>query len=199
MNKQFENEIEESLLKERLLKFYNKYKLILIGISITMLIILLSFPTYKEYKIRKNSKILEKYSEALILLDSKDPSRGIIYLNQLLNSKNEKVKILSATKLLDTYLQQKKFKDCINIIDKILQDKKISADSKKLFKIKKVLIKFDNISENELLELLEPNKKNASYQRISLLLLLDFYNMKNQSDKIKEVEMKLKEFKWDYY
>ena len=195
MNKQFEDEIEESLLKERLFKFYNKYKLILIGISIAILIILLSFPTYKEYQIRKNSKILEKYSEALILLDSKDPSRGIIYLNQLLNSKNEKVKILSATKLLDTYLQQKKFKDCINIIDKILQDKKISADSKKLFKIKKVLVKFDNISENELLELLEPNKKNASYQRISLLLLLDFYNMKNQSDKIKEVEMKLKEFK----
>ena len=199
MNKQFEDEIEESLLKERLFKFYNKYKLILIGISIAILIILLSFPTYKEYQIRKNSKILEKYSEALILLDSKDPSRGIIYLNQLLNSKNEKVKILSATKLLDTYLQQKKFKDCINIIDKILQDKKISADSKKLFKIKKVLVKFDNISENELLELLEPNKKNASYQRISLLLLLDFYNMKNQSDKIKEVEMKLKEFKWGYY
>ena len=56
MNKQFENEIEESLLKERLLKFYNKYKLILIGISITMLIILLSFPTYKEYKIKKIQK-----------------------------------------------------------------------------------------------------------------------------------------------
>ena len=90
MNKQFENEIEESLLKDRLFRFYNKYKLLLISISITMLIILLSFPTYKEYKIRKKFKILEKYSEALLLLDSKDPSRGIIYLTELLNSKNEK-------------------------------------------------------------------------------------------------------------
>ena len=193
MNEQFKNEIEESLLKDRLFGFYNKYKLLLISISIIILIILLSFPTYKEYKIRKNSKILEKYSEAILFLDSKDQSKGINYLTELLKSSNEKIKILSATKLLDIYLQQKKFDDSLNVIDTVLEDKKISDDSKKLFKIKKVLLKFDNISENELLELLEPNKTNVSFQTISLLLLLDFYSMKNQTDKIKEVEMKLKE------
>ena len=193
MNEQFKNEIEESLLKDRLFRFYNKYKLLLISISIIILIILLSFPTYKEYKIRKNSKILEKYSEAILFLDSKDQSKGINYLTELLKSPNEKVKILSATKLLDIYLQQKKFSDSLNVIDTVLEDKKISKDSKKLFKIKKVLLKFDNISENELLELLEPNKTNVSFQRISLLLLLDFYSMKNQTDKKKEVEIKLKE------
>tara|TARA_Y100000591_G_C21586874_1_gene571131 strand:- start:193 stop:780 length:588 start_codon:yes stop_codon:yes gene_type:complete len=194
MNEQFKNEIEESLLKDRLFRFYNKYKLLLISISIIILIILLSFPTYKEYKIRKNSKILEKYSEAILFLDSKDQSKGINYLTELLKSPNEKIKILSATKLLDIYLQQKKFADSLNVIDTVLEDKKISNDSKKLFKIKKVLLKFDNISENELLELLEPSKNNVSFQRISLLLLLDFYSMKNQMDKKKEVEIKLKEF-----
>ena len=194
MNEQFKNEIEESLLKDRLFRFYNKYKLLLISISIIILIILLSFPTYKEYKIRKNSKILEKYSEAILFLDSKDQSKGINYLTELLKSPNEKIKILSATKLLDIYLQQKKFADSLNVIDTVLEDKKISNDSKKLFKIKKVLLKFDNISENELLELLEPSKNNVSFQRISLLLLLDFYSMKNQVDKKKEVELKLKEF-----
>ena len=107
MNEQFKNEIEESLLKDRLFRFYNKYKLLLISISIIILIILLSFPTYKEYKIRKNSKILEKYSEAILFLDSKDQSKGISYLTELLKSPNEKIKILSATKLLDIYLQQK--------------------------------------------------------------------------------------------
>lgn len=193
MNEQFKNEIEESLLKDRIFRFYNKYKLLLISISIIILIILLSFPTYKEYKIRKNSKILEKYSEAILFLDSKDQSKGINYLTELLNSPNEKVKILSATKLLDTYLQQKKFTASLNVIDTVLEDKKISNDSKKLFKIKKVLLKFDNITENELLELLEPNKTNVSFQRISLLLLLDFYSMKNQTDKKKEIEIKLKE------
>ena len=193
MNDQFKNEIEESLLKDRLFRFYNKYKLLLISISMIILIMLLSFPTYEEYKIRKNSKILEKYSEAILFLDSKDQSKGINYLTELLKSPNEKVKILSATKLLDIYLQQKKFSDSLNVIDTVLEDKKISKDSKKLFKIKKVLLKFDNISENELLELLEPNKTNVSFQRISLLLLLDFYSMKNQTDKKKEVEIKLKE------
>tara|TARA_B100000886_G_scaffold73403_1_gene47173 strand:+ start:11306 stop:11893 length:588 start_codon:yes stop_codon:yes gene_type:complete len=193
MNEQFKNEIEESLLKERLYRFYNKYKLLLISISMMILIILLSFPTYEEYIIRKNSKILEKYSEAILYLDSQEHSKGINYLTELLTSSNEKIKILSATKLLEIYLQQKKFVDSLNVIDTVLEDKKISDDSKKLFKIKKVLLKFDNISENELLELLEPNKTNVSFQTISLLLLLDFYSMKNQTDKIKEVEMKLKE------
>ena len=193
MNDQFKNEIEESLLKDKLFGFYNKYKLLLISISMIILIILLSFPTYEEYKIRKNSKILEKYSEAILFLDSKDQSKGINYLTELLKSPNEKIKILSATKLLDIYLQQKKFADSLNVIDTVLEDKKISDDSKKLFKIKKVLLKFDNISENELLELLEPSKTNVTFQRISLLLLLDFYSMKNQTDKKKEVEIKLKE------
>ena len=158
----------------------------MISISIIILIILLSFPTYNEYKIRKNSKILEKYSEAILFLDSKDQSKGINYLTELLKTPNEKIKILSATKLLDIYLQQKKFADSLNVIDTVLEDKKISNDSKKLFKIKKVLLKFDNISENELLELLEPSKTNVSFQRISLLLLLDFYSMKNQTDKKKK-------------
>ena len=53
MNDQFKNEIEESLLKDRLFGFYNKYKLLLISISMIILIILLSFLTYNEYKIRK--------------------------------------------------------------------------------------------------------------------------------------------------
>ena len=193
MNDQFKNEIEESLLKDKLFGFYNKYKLLLISTSMIILIILLSFPTYEEYKIRKNSKILEKYSEAILFLDSKDQSKGISYLTELLKTPNEKIKILSATKLLDIYLQQKKFADSLNVIDTVLEDKKISNDSKKLFKIKKVLLKFDNISENELLELLEPSKTNVSFQRISLLLLLDFYSMKNQMDKKKEIEIKLKE------
>ena len=116
MNDQFKNEIEESLLKDRLFGFYNKYKLLLISISMIILIILLSFPTYEEYKIRKNSKILEKYSEAILFLDSKDQSKGINYLTELLKSPNEKIKILSATKLLDIYLQQKKFADSLNVI-----------------------------------------------------------------------------------
>jgi len=64
--------------------------------------------------IRKNSKILEKYSEAILFLDSKDQSKGINYLTELLKSPNEKIKILSATKLLDIYLQQKKFADLEN-------------------------------------------------------------------------------------
>ena len=100
-------------------------------------------------------------------MDSKDQSKGIGYLTKLLKTPNEKIKILSATKLLDIYLQQKKFADSLNVIDKVLEDKKISNDSKKLFKIKKVLLKFDNISENELLELLEPSKKNVSFQNFT--------------------------------
>ena len=171
MNEQFKNEIEESLLKDRLFGFYNKYKLLLISISIIILIILLSFPTYKEYKIRKNSKILEKYNIGCEIIDL--VSLKPLNINKIVGSLKKTKRLL--------------------VLDTGLEDKKISDDSKKLFKIKKVLLKFDNISENELLELLEPSKTNVSFQRISLLLLLDFYSMKNQTDKKKEVEIKLKE------
>ena len=110
---------------------------------------------FEEYKIRKNSKILEKYSEAILFLDSKDQSKGINYLTELLKSPNEKIKILSATKLLDIYLQQKKFADSLNVIDTVLEDKKISNDSKKLFKIKKVLLNLVHYNSFYQIELCE--------------------------------------------
>ena len=110
----------------------------------------------------------------------------------MIDSSNNKIKILATNKLLSLYIKERNIDEALIVLNKILSDKNIDKDEKDLLNIKKVLLKFDNINENEILQLLKPNKKNNSFKKLSYLILLDFYTMKNQKIKIKEINSILK-------
>ena len=157
------------------------------------MILILSLPIYEEFKIKKNAKILQKYSSALLYLSTNKKQEGIKILNDLMiDSSNNKIKILATNKLLSLYIKERNIDEALIVLNKILSDKNIDKDEKDLLNIKKVLLKFDNINENEILQLLKPNKKNNSFKKLSYLILLDFYTMKNQKIKIKEINSILK-------
>ena len=188
MSNEIENEIQESLVKDKIKYFITKNKIKIIITGIICLILILSLPIYEEYKIKKNAKILQKYSSALLYLRTNKKEEGIKKLNDLMiSSSNNKIKILATNKLLSLYINEKNIDKALIVINKILSDKNIDKDEKDLLNIKKVLLKFDNIGENEILQLLKPNKQNNSFKKLSYLILLDFYTMKNQKIKIQEI------------
>ena len=188
MSNEIENEIQESLVKDKIKYFITKNKIKIIITGIICLILILSLPIYEEYKIKKNAKILQKYSSALLYLRTNKQEEGIKKLNDLMiSSSNNKIKILATNKLLSLYINEKNIDKALIVINKILSDKNIDKDEKDLLNIKKVLLKFDNIGENEILQLLKPNKQNNSFKKLSYLILLDFYTMKNQKIKIQEI------------
>ncbi len=188
MSNEIENEIQESLVKDKIKNFLIRNKLKIITASIICIILLLSFPIYEEFKIKKNAKILQKYSNALLYLDANKKEEGIKMLNDLIkSSSNNKIKIFATNKLLTLYINEKNINEALSVINQVLSDKKIDKDEKELLNIKKVLLKFDGIDENEILKLLKPNKQNNSFKKLSYLILLDFYTMKNQKIKMKEI------------
>ncbi len=193
MSNEIENEIQESLVKDKIKHFITKNKLKILITGIICMILILSLPIYEEFKIKKNAKILQKYSSALLYLSTNKKQEGIKILNDLMiDSSNNKIKILSTNKLLSLYIKERNIDEALIVLNKILSDKNIDKDEKDLLNIKKVLLKFDNINENEILQLLKPNKKNNSFKKLSYLILLDFYTMKNQKIKIKEINSILK-------
>ncbi len=193
MSNEIENEIQESLVKDKIKYFITKNKIKIIITGIICLILILSLPIYEEFKIKKNAKILEKYSSALLYLSTNKKQEGIKILNDLMiDSSNNKIKILATNKLLSLYIKERNIDEALIVLNKILSDKNIDKDERDLLNIKKVLLKFDNINENEILQLLKPNKKNNSFKKLSYLILLDFYTMKNQKIKIKEINSILK-------
>tara|TARA_B100000886_G_scaffold306728_1_gene239267 strand:+ start:54 stop:647 length:594 start_codon:yes stop_codon:yes gene_type:complete len=188
MSNEIENEIQESLVKDKIKNFLIRNKLKIITASIICIILLLSFPIYEEFKIKKNAKILQKYSNALLYLDANKKEEGIKMLNDLIkSSSNNKIKIFATNKLLTLYINEKNINEALSVINQVLSDKKVDKDEKELLNIKKVLLKFDGIDENEILKLLKPNKQNNSFKKLSYLILLDFYTMKNQKIKMKEI------------
>ena len=161
MSNEIENEIQESLVKDKIKNFLIRNKLKIITASIICIILLLSFPIYEEFKIKKNAKILQKYSNALLYLDANKKEEGIKMLNDLIkSSSNNKIKIFATNKLLTLYINEKNINEALSVINQVLSDKKVDKDEKELLNIKKVLLKFDNIGENEILQLLKPNKQN---------------------------------------
>ena len=193
MSNEIENEIQESLVKDKIKHFITKNKLKILITGIICMILILSLPIYEEFKIKKNAKILQKYSSALLYLSTNKKQEGIKILNDLMiDSSNNKIKILSTNKLLSLYIKERNIDEALIVLNKILSDKNIDKDERDLLNIKKVLLKFDNINENEILQLLKPNKKNNSFKKLSYLILLDFYTMKNQKIKIKEINSILK-------
>ena len=188
MSNEIENEIQESLVKDKIKNFLIRNKLKIITASIICIILLLSFPIYEEFKIKKNAKILQKYSNALLYLDANKKEEGIKMLNDLIkSSSNNKIKIFATNKLLTLYINEKNINEALSVINQVLSDKKVDKYEKELLNIKKVLLKFYGIDENEILKLLKPNKQNNSFKKLSYLILLDFYTMKNQKIKMKEI------------
>ena len=62
-----------------------------------------------------------------------------------------------------------------------------------LSEIKKVILNFDNINENEILNLTKNKKNKDNFKLLKTKLLYDYYIKSNQLEKAKQVQ---RNFKW---
>ena len=73
------------------------------------------------------------------------------------------------------------------LFDEVLDISEIDNEDLNLIKIKKVVFLFNSISENEILELLQPISNSKSVWRSNAIkLLIDYYTFKGESLKAKE-------------
>jgi hypothetical protein len=184
MNQIF-NEIEDDLKQDKFINFFKKYKLIII-IFFSLIILTMVFTIGKNIIFENRAKkYTQEYVVILSLINDKKIVEAKNRLEILKDSKINLYRVLAISKLLELSKENKN--EQISILDYAIKSN-IEKNDKDLFKIKKALLTFDNLNEDQFLNLLNPGDfKNSPWRVLSLEILGDFYLNKGQKIKAKDI------------
>jgi hypothetical protein len=184
MNQIF-NEIDEDLKQDRFINFFKKYKFIIV-IFLSLFLLSIVFVVSKNIIFENRAKkYTQEYVVILSLINDKKIDEAKKRLEILKDSKINLYKVLAISKLLELTKENKN--EQISILDYAIKSN-IEKNDKDLFKIKKALLAFDNLDEQQFLNLLNPaDFKNSPWRVLSLEILGDFYLSKGQKIKAKDI------------
>ena len=150
MNQIF-NEIDEDLKQDRFINFFKKYKFI-ITISLSLFVLTIVFAVSKNIIFENRAKkYTQEYVVILSLINDKKIDEAKKRLEILKDSKINLHKVLAISKLLELSKENKN--EQISILDYAIKSN-IEKNDKDLFKIKKALLAFDKLDEQQILNLL---------------------------------------------
>src|SRR6056300_127201 len=188
MSSELENQIKDDLFRDKVNNFFSRYKKYLI----TLLILLITIPSfyhaYKAYKRNQSEKIIENYSQAMMLLKNENLDESSTIFAKLLEEADEFIIVSSLNQLVEINIKKKEPEKNIILIDSILNSKKLSKLNVELLKIKKTLLIFDKADEKTMLDLLNKNDKQNKFYSISMQILNDFYISRNEVSKANEIQ-----------
>ena len=188
MSSELENQIKDDLFRDKVNNFFSRYKKYLI----TLLILLITIPSfyhaYKAYEHNQSEKIIENYSQAMMLLKNENLDKSSTIFAKLLEETDEFIIVSSLNQLVEINIKKKEPEKNIILIDSILNSKKLSKLNVELLKIKKALLIFDKADEKTMLDLLNKNDKQNKFYSISMQILNDFYISRNEVSKANEIQ-----------
>tara|TARA_B100001564_G_C20403739_1_gene562385 strand:- start:158 stop:739 length:582 start_codon:yes stop_codon:yes gene_type:complete len=162
----------------------NKKKLIF---SIIFLVLLtLIFYSYKLYEDKQRQSISDEYNSAVIEYENGDQSKIVLKLEKVIRDKDTTYSPLALYYLIDNNLVENI--DQVNDFFDILIDKtSLETEIKNLIIYKKALYNADYVSENELLDILNPIiNSNSVWKSHALYLVAEYFYSKNEKKKSKE-------------
>jgi len=187
MSQEFENQIRESVLNDKIIFFWKKYRLLILIIGILIVAAFFAYFSYEVFDKKKNSKELYEYSIAIEKLNKQNVEESKKIFKKLIHSNNNNLVLLSLNQLLMASIHSKN--EMIEYINIVLAKKNLKYENIELIKIKKAIVIFDIANEKEIKELLDIKNKDSLFAKIHQSLLNDFINKKN---KIKTEEIKNK-------
>ncbi len=153
--------------------FSNNYKK-LIGGLIIILLFLFSYFGYLEYKKRQKAEIAEIYNQITLKELTTENVSDIKKLIEIIEKKDPIYSALSLYFIVENKLVNDK-KEINNLFDLVI-DSQVENELKNLIIYKKALYNSDLVSENELLEILNPILKSESvWKSHALLLMADYF------------------------
>mgnify|MGYP000722098093 CR=1 FL=1 len=164
--------------------FTNNYKK-LIGLLVSILLLLFSYFGYQEYKKRVKLGIAETYNQITLKDITIENTNDIEQLVKIIKEKDPIYSALSLYFIIENNLvnDQKKINNFFDLVIKSQEEKEI----KNLIIYKKAMYNADIISENELLDILNPILKSESvWKSHALLLMADFFEHSNNLIKSKD-------------
>ena len=178
--------ISSNTRKEKIKNFIlnNKKKILIFLITIVLLMI--SFFGYAEFKDYQREKVSNLFYSTIIDFDSKNKEKTTDKLKQIIKLKDATYSPLSLYFILDNNLISNR-SEINTLFDTLISKTSLDKEIKNLIIYKKGLYNADQVSENELLEILNPIIKSESvWSSHALYLLAEYFYSKNQKQKSKE-------------
>ena len=178
--------IDSNTRKEKIKNFLfeNKKKLITFFVAIILAVVL--FFGYGEFIKIQNKKISNLYYSSTITFDKNNKEKTTKNLIKIINKKNSTYSPLSLYFILDNQLINDR-NQINNLFEILINKTSLDKEIRNLIIYKKGLYNADQISENELLNILNPIIKTKSvWSSHALYLLAEYFYSKNQKQKSKE-------------
>ena len=162
----------------------NKKKIILI--SVLLVFISLAFYSFQIYKNHQQELLSDKYNSAIIANQKDDKSQAIQAFKEVIKSEDNTYSPLALYYLIDNNLITNK-SEVNELFDILINNVSMENEIKNLVIYKKALFNADDISENELLSILNPliNSKSI-WKSHALYLAAEYFYSKNEKQKSKE-------------
>ena len=178
--------INSNTRNEKIKNFFLNNKKKLLAFLMVILILLISFFGYREFRDYQRQKVSNLFYSTIINYEESKKERTIKKLIEIIELKDPTYSPLSLYYILDNDLISNT--DQINGMFNILINKtSLEKEIKNLIIYKKGLYNADQISENQLLEILNPIIKSESvWSSHALYLLAEYFYSKNQKQKSKE-------------
>jgi hypothetical protein len=176
--------INQNTRIEKLKNFFSNNSKKLIGSLVSILFLLFSYFGFQEYDKRKKLEIAETYNQITLKEITIQNSNDIEQLVKIIKEKDPIYSALSLYFIIENDLvnDQKEINNFFDLVVKSQEEKEI----KNLIIYKKALYNADNISENELLDILNPILKSESvWKSHALLLMADYFENSNNLIKSK--------------
>jgi predicted negative regulator of RcsB-dependent stress response len=163
----------------------NNKKLLIFSISL-IIVLLISYFAFAEYRERAKIKISDQYNKTVAEYSEINKENTKNTLIKLINKKDSTYSPLSLYFLIDKALISDQL--AINeLFDVIIDDISLEKEIKNLIIYKKALYNADNSDENQLLEILKPiiNSKSV-WKAHGLYLMAEYFYSKNEKQKAKD-------------
>ena len=177
--------------KERILKFYNKNKILFFSLFGLALVIGILIIFYIESQEKKKNIIAQNYVSAKIYLEKNDKKKAKDILKEIVFSDNDIYATLSFFLILNENLINDK-KEKSDLFEYIIKSNTFNDEVKDLIIFKKALFESNFVNESDLLASLNPLiNSNSIWKPHALLLLGDYFYTKNEYNKAREFYSKI--------
>ena len=183
--------IDRNTRFEKIKIFLIKNKKIIIIFSIISISFLFIFFGYKELNKKKKLEISNFYNSTIIDYSESNKLSTIKNLQNIIKTKDATYSPLSLYFIIDNDLILEKDK-VNNLFDILIFETRLETEIKNLIIYKKGLYNADSISENELINILNPLINSESiWKSHALYILAEYFYAKNEKQKSKEFFSKI--------
>ena len=178
--------IDSNARNERIKNFFiNNKKILIIGFLIILLTII-GYLSMQEMKERAKIKLANQFNITTINFKKDDKQTTINQLTKLINENDNTYSPLALYFLIDNNLIDNK-DEVNNLFDGLINETNLGEEIKNLVIYKKGLFNSDFVSENNLLQILNPIINSESiWKSHALYLMAEYLYSKNQKQKAKE-------------